>query len=115
MNRDFNEIDLDEEEAKGEKEAKEEKKEDGKDTGSDNNRDEKKFDDVCFVCRRPESKAGKMFHLPNNICVCNDCMHKTMDTVSQYDYDGMLNSRNIAFMITIILIVDIHYIFYLVE
>lgn len=98
MNRDFNEIDLDEEEAKGEKEAKEEKKEDGKDTGSDNNRDEKKFDDVCFVCRRPESKAGKMFHLPNNICVCNDCMHKTMDTVSQYDYNGMLNSPNIAFM-----------------
>ena len=98
MNRDFNEIDLDEEEAKGEKEAKEEKKEDGKDSGSDNNRDEKKFDDVCFVCRRPESKAGKMFHLPNNICVCNDCMHKTMDTVSQYDYNGMLNSSNIAFM-----------------
>ena len=98
MNRDFNEIDLDEEEAKGEKEAKEEKKEDGKDSGSDNNRDEKKFDDVCFVCRRPESKAGKMFHLPNNICVCNDCMHKTMDTVSQYDYNGMLNSPNIAFM-----------------
>lgn len=98
MNRDFNEIDLNEEEAKGEKEAKEEKKEDGKDTGSDNNRDEKKFDDVCFVCRRPESKAGKMFHLPNNICVCNDCMHKTMDTVSQYDYNGMLNSPNIAFM-----------------
>ena len=98
MNRDFNEIDLNEEEAKGEKEAKEEKKEDGKDSGSDNNRDEKKFDDVCFVCRRPESKAGKMFHLPNNICVCNDCMHKTMDTVSQYDYNGMLNSPNIAFM-----------------
>ena len=98
MNRDFNEIDLNEEEAKGEKEAKEEKKEDGKDTGSDNNRDDKKFDDVCFVCRRPESKAGKMFHLPNNICVCNDCMHKTMDTVSQYDYNGMLNSPNIAFM-----------------
>lgn len=94
MNRDFNEIDLDEEEAKETKE----KKEDGKDSGSDNNRDEKKFDDVCFVCRRPESKAGKMFHLPNNICVCNDCMHKTMDTVSQYDYNGMLNSPNIAFM-----------------
>jgi len=48
------------------------------------------FEDVCFVCRRPESKAGKMFKLPNNICVCNDCMHKTMETVSQFDYQGML-------------------------
>ncbi|MCI9676894.1 MAG: ATP-dependent Clp protease ATP-binding subunit ClpX [Lachnospiraceae bacterium] len=49
------------------------------------------YEDVCFVCRRPESKAGKMFKLPNNICVCNDCMHKTMETVSQFDYQGMLH------------------------
>lgn len=49
------------------------------------------YEDVCFICRRPESKTGKMFKLPNNICVCNDCMHKTMDTVSQFDYQGMLN------------------------
>ncbi len=49
------------------------------------------YEDVCFVCRRPESKAGKMFKLPNNICVCDDCMHKTMETVSQFDYQGMLN------------------------
>ena len=53
---------------------------------------EKEYEDVCFVCRRPESKAGKMFKLPNNITVCNDCMHKTMDTVSQFDYQGMLNN-----------------------
>ena len=49
------------------------------------------YEDVCFMCRRPEHVAGKMFKLPNHICVCNDCMHKTMDTVSQYDYQGMLN------------------------
>ncbi len=49
------------------------------------------YEDVCFMCRRPEHVTGKMFKLPNHICVCNDCMHKTMDTVSQYDYQGMLN------------------------
>lgn len=59
----------------------------GKDGGSDKNAD---YEDVCFVCRRPESKAGKMFKLPNSICVCDDCMHKTMDAVSQFDYQGML-------------------------
>lgn len=53
---------------------------------------EKEYEDVCFICRRPESKTGKMFKLPNNISVCNDCMHKTMDTVSQFDYQGMLNN-----------------------
>ncbi len=54
--------------------------------------DNSEYEDVCFICRRPESKAGKMFKLPNNICVCGDCMHRTMDTVSQFDYQGMLNS-----------------------
>ncbi len=54
--------------------------------------DNKDYEDVCFICRRPESKAGKMFRLPNNICICNDCMHKTMETVSQFDYQGMLNN-----------------------
>lgn len=55
------------------------------------------YEDVCFICRRPESKAGRMFKLPNHICVCSDCMHKTMDTVSQFDYQGMLNNTNMNF------------------
>lgn len=54
--------------------------------------DNSEYEDVCFICRRPESKAGKMFKLPNNICVCADCMNKTMDAVSQFDYQGMLNN-----------------------
>ncbi len=66
----------------------------GKNTGG-NTGEQKKgsdYEEVCFICRRPESKAGKMFKLPNNITVCNDCMHKTMDAVSQFDYQGMLNN-----------------------
>lgn len=58
--------------------------------GSEEKQDNQ-YEDVCFVCRRPESKAGKMFHLPNNITVCSDCLHKTLDTISQFDYQGMLN------------------------
>lgn len=57
---------------------------------NENNSDDD-YEDVCFVCRRPESTAGEMFKLPNNICVCADCMRKTMDTVTQFDYQGMLN------------------------
>ena len=57
--------------------------------------DNSEYEDVCFICRRPESKTGKMFKLPNNICVCNDCMHKTMETVSQFDYQGMLNNPDL--------------------
>ena len=54
--------------------------------------DEKEFEDICYICRRPESKARRMFHLPNNICICDDCMHKTMDAVSQFDYQQMMNN-----------------------
>ena len=54
--------------------------------------DEKEFEDICYICRRPESKAGRMFHLPNNICICDNCMHKTMDAVSQFDYQQMMNN-----------------------
>jgi len=52
---------------------------------------EDEYEDVCFMCRRPEHIAGKMFKMPQNICICNDCMQKTMDMMSQYDYQGMLN------------------------
>ena len=60
----------------------------------DSDSEDDSYEDVCFICRRPESVAGEMFKLPNNICVCSDCMHKTMDQVSQFDYQGMLNDPN---------------------
>lgn len=81
-------------------ENQEEKKEelsghtDASKTANAGKSDNSEYEDVCFICRRPESKTGKMFKLPNNICVCNDCMHKTMDTVSQFDYQGMLHNAD---------------------
>ncbi len=64
-------------------------------TGDAGKDDNSTYEDVCFVCRRPESKTGKMFRLPGGICVCPDCMQKTMDTVSQFDYQGMLTGQNV--------------------
>ncbi len=54
------------------------------------------YEEVCMMCRRPESKAGKMFHLPSNICVCSDCMRRAMDSVSQLDYNSMMNNPYVA-------------------
>ena len=54
-------------------------------------------EDVCFICHRPESKAGKMVHLPQNICVCSDCMQKAFDTMNNgaFPYgDMMMNIRS---------------------
>lgn len=44
--------------------------------------DKDTYEDICYICRRPESKAGKMIHIPNNICICNDCMQKTFDSMN---------------------------------
>ena len=44
------------------------------------------YEDICMLCKRPESVTGKMFKLYQNVCLCNDCMHMTMDTLSQMDY-----------------------------
>lgn len=83
-----------------EDDQKEEGLEEVKDQDTSDKKEEKKeYEDVCFICRRPESKAGKMYHLPNNICVCDDCMHRTMDAVSQYDYQGMLNNPELMNML----------------
>ena len=29
--------------------------------------DHEDLEEVCYLCRRPESKAGKMIHIPNQI------------------------------------------------
>ena len=43
------------------------------------------YEEVCYLCRRPESKAGKMIHIPNQISICSDCMQKTFDTINKGD------------------------------
>ena len=39
------------------------------------------YEKYCFMCKRPESKAGKMIELQGNIHVCADCMQKSFDTM----------------------------------
>lgn len=48
------------------------------------------------MCRRPESKAGKMITLPGNINICPDCMQKSFDTMNQNpgQINEMMNNMN---------------------
>ena len=52
-------------------------------TKSSDHHTEDTYEKVCFMCRRPESKAGKMITLPGNINICPDCMQKSFDTMNQ--------------------------------
>ena len=58
--------------------------------------EEKKQEKFCFLCRRPESKAGKMITLPGNINICPDCMQKSFDTMNQNpgQINEMMNNMN---------------------
>lgn len=69
-----------------------EKVEDGEVVVEDKEQEDE-YEKVCFICRRPESVAGKMMDLPNNICVCQDCMQKSFDIMSngQFDYSQLMN------------------------
>ena len=62
---------------------------------------EEEYEKVCFICRRPESKAGKMIELPNNITVCQDCMQKSFDAMNNapIDFSKMMgNMPGIQFL-----------------
>ena len=66
-------------------------------TKEDSNDD---YEKICFICRRPESVAGKMIELPNHICVCNDCMQKSFDAMNsgQIDYSQLMNMPGVQVM-----------------
>ena len=70
-------------------------------TKSSDHHTEDTYEKVCFMCRRPESKAGKMITLPGNINICPDCMQKSFDTMnnSNMNYgDLMSHMPNISMM-----------------
>ena len=58
------------------------------------NEDEHKdVEHYCYLCRRPESVAGKMLELPNNIFICTDCMQRTLNSMGNGQF-GFIDARN---------------------
>ena len=81
-------IDIDSEKKEVPEVVKEEKKE---------NEEYEKF---CFMCHRPESVAGKMIDLPNDICGCSDCMQKSFDMMNnnKFDLSQLMNMPGVQFL-----------------
>ena len=81
-------IDIDSEKKEVPEVVKEEKKE---------NEEYEKF---CFMCHRPESVAGEMIDLPNDICVCSDCMQKSFDMMNnnKFDLSQLMNMPGVQFL-----------------
>ncbi len=49
---------------------------------NNNNKNDNEYEEYCYLCRRPESAAGPFIHIPGNICICNDCMQKSFDSMN---------------------------------
>ena len=62
--------------------------------------DDEGYEKYCFMCHRPESVTGKLIDLPNNICVCQDCMQKSFDAMNNmpFDLSQLTNTPGIHFM-----------------
>ena len=55
------------------------------------------YEYICYMCRRPESVAGKLIHLPmENICICPDCMEKSFSMMNStpINYEDIMKNMN---------------------
>ncbi len=61
---------------------------------------EDEYEKVCVLCHRPESTAGKMVELPNNMTVCQDCMQRSFDAMNNMpiDFSKMMNIPGVQFL-----------------
>ena len=60
------------------------------DSNNDADKHEDEYEKYCYLCRRPENVAGRLIQMPNDICICQDCMQKT--------FDGLSNSGGMQFI-----------------
>lgn len=48
------------------------------------------YEDICSVCHRTESVAGKMLKLSDSFCLCMDCLQKSSDMINESPYKDMM-------------------------
>lgn len=54
-----------------------------------NNYNDDEYEKICYLCRRPESKTGKMITMMGGMHICPDCMQNTMNTLMS---SGMMDA-----------------------
>lgn len=51
--------------------------------------DENTGEKFCYVCRRPQSRVGKLLELPGGLSICPECMQRTFDMVGKGSMGNM--------------------------
>ena len=60
----------------------------------DNKKDDNKYEKICYMCRRPESKTGTMISMPGGIDICPDCIQKTFNSMQSMDISKLSGKTN---------------------
>lgn len=60
----------------------------------DNKKDDNKYEKICYMCRRPESKTGTMISMPGGIDICPDCIQKTFNSMQSMDISKLSGKMN---------------------
>ncbi len=63
---------------------------------ADNDSEDNEYEDICYICRRPEHIAGKMIKVHGGLCICPDCMQKSFDSLNSGSF-GMPDISGIDF------------------
>lgn len=61
----------------------------------ENQEKEDGYENICYLCHRPESKVEKMITIPNNINICSDCMQRTFDQIGMQGMSNIPGLTNI--------------------
>ncbi len=63
--------------------------------------DDQDYEEVCYMCRRPERIAGKLIHLPmDNVCLCPDCMQRSLSMIGGMEPPVNLTNEDMQDMLS---------------
>ena len=63
---------------------------------NDKNNDDDEYENYCYMCRRPESDAGKLLQLSNGISICSDCLQKAFNSINNMPFIDLTSMPNLG-------------------
>lgn len=68
------------------------------DKTDDREDNDNEYEKYCYLCRRPESVAGKLVHMPGDMNICADCMQKSFDAFNSSGFGNIPGLGNMQFI-----------------
>ncbi|HAQ51873.1 MAG TPA: ATP-dependent Clp protease ATP-binding subunit ClpX [Lachnospiraceae bacterium] len=60
-------------------------KSENKESDKKDDKKESEYENICFICHRTESTTGPMINIGSGVCICNECMQRTFDSMNNFN------------------------------